>query len=428
MNHFGAEKLVLVGLSYGSWIATSFATRFPEKLVGLVLAGGCTGMSEADADEREAFRRSREVPLSQGQTPADFAPQVASLIAGPNASDAVREELLRSMAEISVETYRDALTCFTNPLEQFDFARILCPVTLVTGEHDTLAPPSEIRRVGERIRDRGLATRGLSDVCFEVLNDAGHVCNLEQPDAFNDILGRFLERLPGVSANYKPSREEKRQKKRRRILEAALEEFCAAGFDGASMDRLAQAADVSKPTLYRYFEDKESLFSAVLDRGKRHIIAPLFDTEGVLVDRLWHFSWTYAEFVLRPDMLSLARLILSEASRRPEIARRYHESGPGSALDGLEKFVGRCVANSEIAVDDARLAANDLWSLTLSGPRDYYLHHTSERPTETELLHAIDHGLRVFLKAYSTQPDADLSVLSSKVAEKRRGLENVVHA
>jgi pimeloyl-ACP methyl ester carboxylesterase len=43
----GADRLVLVGLSYGSWIATSFAMRHPERLAGLVLSGGCTGMSEA---------------------------------------------------------------------------------------------------------------------------------------------------------------------------------------------------------------------------------------------------------------------------------------------------------------------------------------------------------------------------------------------
>ena len=47
--------------------------RYPEMLAGLVLSGGCTGMSEAGPEEREAFRVSREVPLNAGQVPADFA-------------------------------------------------------------------------------------------------------------------------------------------------------------------------------------------------------------------------------------------------------------------------------------------------------------------------------------------------------------------
>jgi len=276
--------------------------------------------------------------------------------------------------------------------------------------------------VSKRLLHQGMAVRGTADVQFEVLENAGHVCNLEQPDAFNAHLEQFLARLPGTAAHDKPSREEKRQDKHRRILEAALAEFCAAGFDGASMDRLARAAEVSKPTLYQYFGDKERLFSAVLVRGKQHIISPLLDTEGTLVDRLWRFSWTYAEFVLRPEMLSLARLILGEAGRRPDSAKRYHQSGPGSALTGLEDFIVRSVANAEIAVDNPRLAANDLWSLTLSGPRDYYLHHVSDRPSDAELLQAIDHGLRVFLKTYSTKPDADLAALAGKVADKERNL------
>jgi TetR/AcrR family transcriptional repressor of mexJK operon len=177
-------------------------------------------------------------------------------------------------------------------------------------------------------------------------------------------------------------------------LQAAHAEFCEVGFDGASMERLAKAADVSKPTLYQYFGDKEGLFAAVLGQGREHIIAPLVGVEGTLVDRLWRFSWTYAKFVLRPDMLSLARLILGEAGRRPESAIKYHQSGPARAYEGL--------------------VANDLWSLILSGPRDHYLHYVQERPTQAELTTAIVHGLEVFLRAYScnlAEDQAQLQVL-----------------
>jgi len=49
---FNATKLILCGLSYGAWIATSFAMRHPDQLAALVLSGGCTGMSEASEEER----------------------------------------------------------------------------------------------------------------------------------------------------------------------------------------------------------------------------------------------------------------------------------------------------------------------------------------------------------------------------------------
>lgn len=191
MQHFGAKKLVLVGLSYGSWIATSFAMRHPEMLAGLVLSGGCTGMSEAGPEEREAFRVSREVPLNAGQVPADFAPAVVKVIAGPDASDAVRAELLASMSAIPPATYRDALVCFTSPLEKFDFSKLTMPVLMMTGEYDRLAPPSENRAVAGRILDAAARP----DVRYETLAGVGHVCNVEGPAAYNAALIPFLGRL-----------------------------------------------------------------------------------------------------------------------------------------------------------------------------------------------------------------------------------------
>ena len=188
----GAKRLVLVGLSYGSWIATSFAMRHPQMLDGLVLSGGCTGMSEAGPDEREAFRISREVPLDAGQVPADFAPAVVQVLAGPGASEDTKKRLYDSMAAIPAATYRDALVCFTNPLERFDFGKLAMPVLLMTGEHDRLAPPAEIRGVAGRIWDS--APR--PDVRFEVIADAGHVCNVEQPDTYSRHLTEFLRKLP----------------------------------------------------------------------------------------------------------------------------------------------------------------------------------------------------------------------------------------
>lgn len=191
MDALGARRLVLCGLSFGAWIATSFAIRHPEKLAGLILSGGCTGMSEAGPDEREAFRLSREVPMNEGQTPADFAAAVVDAIAGPEAGIDNRATLRASMEAIPAATYADALRCFTNPLERFDFAKLIMPVLLMTGEHDRLAPPAEIKSVSERIWDKSPHP----DVRFEVIAGAGHVCNLEKPQQYNAYLAEFLARL-----------------------------------------------------------------------------------------------------------------------------------------------------------------------------------------------------------------------------------------
>ena len=404
---FHADKIILCGLSYGAWIATSFAMRHGSRLAGLMLAGGCTGMSEASEETRNGFRHSREEPLDAGQTPADFAPDVVTIIAGPKASEAVKSTLLDSMVGIPVATYRDALRCFTNPGEVFDFAKISCPVLLLTGEFDRLAPVKEIRAVSMAMH----TATPTPDIQFEMIPGAGHVCNLEAPGVFNAHLLPFLKR---IALNNAPltNKEIRRQAKRKRILEAALAEFARSGFSGASMQAIAARAGVSKPTLYQYFGQKDALLGAVLDVGKSELLAPFENTQGQpLAKILWRFSWTYADFVLRPDMLSLARLIISEAERLPEVAGDYQAKGPLKALAGIVSFLKTQKSAGTLKFDDAEMAAQNLWSLILSPTRERLIHHPNERPDRDTLAHHITQGLWVFLMAYSTNPATDIATL-----------------
>ena len=62
---------------------------------------------------------------------------------------------------------------------------------MMTGEHDRLAPPAEIRGVAGRIWDAGPCP----DVRFEVIPGAGHVCNVEEPQVYARHLCEFLGRL-----------------------------------------------------------------------------------------------------------------------------------------------------------------------------------------------------------------------------------------
>ena len=413
---FSARRLILVGLSLGSWLATSFAMRHPDLLAGLVLAGGCTGMSEAPAPTRKAFLASRLTPLNAGQTPADFAPEVVKIITGPKAGRDTKAALSASMASIPPEAYRDALITFANPTEKFDFTRIPCPVLMMTGAHDRLAPPDEIKGVAERIFT---AQTRRADVRFELLEGAGHVCNLEQPQAFNRHLDTFLTRIIGRDAA--KSGGAKKPALKQRILAAALAEFAAASFDGASMDRIAQAAETSKPTLYRHFANKEGLFQAVLDQGRGHILTPLDGDGAPMVEQLWDFAWTYADFVLRPDMLSLARLILGEAERHPTHTALYHKAGPARALAGIRTYLETRRDAGLLTFEDSEMAAQDLWALILSGPRDFHLHHVGTAPDRQQICRAVTKGLATFFRAYSTNPKRDLKRLAqcSDALEKR---------
>lgn len=75
----------------------------------------------------------------------------------------------------------------------------------------------------------------------------------------------------------KDSTKEKTEETRQRILEAAEAAFAAKGFDGANMREIALAAGVNKFMLYYHFENKESLFEAVLTANFNPIFQQITD-------------------------------------------------------------------------------------------------------------------------------------------------------
>ncbi|MBL0371455.1 alpha/beta fold hydrolase [Rhizobium sp. KVB221] len=192
MAAYGVERAHLVGMSYGSWMAASFAHAYPDRVTSLLLSGGCTGMSEAEPETVRAFREAREAPLDRGLTPADIAPDVVRMLKGPQCPPTAEAELLASMSAIRPEAYRAAVRCFTSPPFRLDFARFVMPVLMMTGEHDRLAPPAEISGVARRIAAARAMHKSPAEVRFEVLPGAGHLCNLEAPESYNRLLTGFL--------------------------------------------------------------------------------------------------------------------------------------------------------------------------------------------------------------------------------------------
>lgn len=217
-----------------------------------------------------------------------------------------------------------------------------------------------------------------------------------------------------------PRRQQNRLTRARAILDAALTVFAAQGYSGTTMDAVASEAGVTKPTLYSYFPSKEALFQAML-LAKRDLMLDVFDhPSGDMVADLFRFSRAYADTVMRPDMLSLARLIIGEVTRFPEIGRAYQASGPDQLLQGIMRYLQTQRATGRLTFEDAELAAQDLWGLILSAPRTQGLHRPDALPDQATLDRYIRNGLSVFLKAYSTTPKPDLDRLATLAAEEPR--------
>lgn len=67
------------------------------------------------------------------------------------------------------------------------------------------------------------------------------------------------------------------EEKRQRIIDAAIAEFSEHGFDSANINTIAQRSGVSVGSLYKYFENKENLFLAIVHVGVEKLKAVLED-------------------------------------------------------------------------------------------------------------------------------------------------------
>ncbi|MEU0838402.1 TetR family transcriptional regulator [Streptomyces sp. NPDC005962] len=89
---------------------------------------------------------------------------------------------------------------------------------------------------------------------------------------------------------------------RRRLLDAATEDFAAHGIAGARVDRIAAAAGVNKAQLYAYFGDKLGLFEAVF---RLHADAVADAVPFTATDLAGYAVRLYDAFLARPDLVRL---------------------------------------------------------------------------------------------------------------------------
>lgn len=213
-------------------------------------------------------------------------------------------------------------------------------------------------------------------------------------------------------------REKNRLENRQRALDAALTVFSENGYAAATMDAIAMEAGLTKPTLYQYFNGKQALFQAMMLAPRNNMLM-VFDEplEACHVTQLWRFSWAYADVVMRPEFLSLARLVIGDATRLPDLGQAYQDSGPNRVLEGLTDFMAQLAERKLLNIEDPELAAEDFWGLILSSPRNRALHVPNNIPNIKMLQRYVHNGQKVFLRAYSVAPEQDLAILDRLISE-----------
>lgn len=115
------------------------------------------------------------------------------------------------------------------------------------------------------------------------------------------------------------------EKKRKDIIEAAVEEFRQHGFEGARTTRIAKSAEVSSRTLYNHFPTKDALFEEIVEiiiAETGAITSAPFDPEKPVRDQLIQSLEDYITAITDERYLGLNRMAMTEYLRDLDLARR----------------------------------------------------------------------------------------------------------
>lgn len=149
--------------------------------------------------------------------------------------------------------------------------------------------------------------------------------------------------------------------RRAAILGAATEVFLEAGYGAGAVDEVVRRAGGSKSTVYAHFGSKEGLFAEVVESVLGELASSVAtDLRGESLETGLHRIATRLYAIVTSERhIALARMVIAEARRFPELGRIYHERGPARATRWITAFL-RPHLGGEAAAEAAEWFAGKL--------------------------------------------------------------------
>lgn len=186
LDHLGEEQAIFVGHSLGGNVTQELVFYHPERVKALVMLG-CT-CNTLKLSSVEAFLL-KLTPLLLRLFPYDLLLRQSAQIS--SIREEIRHALLQSFRKLPRASCVRILTATTRCLHYEPGYRIMQPLLLTHGASDQTG---NIRQVGPKWAVREPQCR------YIVIPNAGHVAQLDNPDAFNRILLDFLQTLADRSS------------------------------------------------------------------------------------------------------------------------------------------------------------------------------------------------------------------------------------
>ena len=184
LDHLGIDKAVVGGCSMGGYAAFAFVRRHPQRLAGLVLQDTRAGADTAEAKANRATLAAKVLAEGASAAVEAFLPKLVGETTHrerPAVVAALRERILATSPQ-AIANALHGLAARADSRETLP--TIAVPTLVLVGTEDVLTPPPEAVTMAAAIPRARL----------DVIPGAGHLANLESPDAVNAVLRAFLAR------------------------------------------------------------------------------------------------------------------------------------------------------------------------------------------------------------------------------------------
>lgn len=178
LDHLAIKRCHVVGISMGGPIALLLNAGSPGVVQSLVLADSFAKPAEGSA-ERVAATKEAIAYISM----QEFGNQYAAQRLLPSTSLDVQDELAAAVAKVAPKAYNDTMASALLGDFTVALAAVAVPTLVLVGDQDDITPEATSRFVADGIKGAEL----------QVIPDAGHLSNLDNPQAFNAAVVRFLQ-------------------------------------------------------------------------------------------------------------------------------------------------------------------------------------------------------------------------------------------
>ncbi len=216
--------------------------------------------------------------------------------------------------------------------------------------------------------------------------------------------------------NAQERKAQERQARRRRIQEAARTVFAERGYQGASIELIARAAQLSVGAIYLYFKSKEDLYTSLVED-----VLTLFDVEMAALReseavssrlrKTWGLLVAWAE--RDPEGPRILRL-LAQPAIRPQLSDEV-VAAVSAGIQRVQDHLGSCVADGIHAglyrQVNAREIADLVWSVLLGSLDAAEMHGNLGLPAESLALRT-DRALCLIESALAPQVAATLRAVA----------------